>query len=212
MSIKTFSFQEMLTLTDENAATLRNDRRHGHAVAAFGTAEPSNNSKWLLVDCVAMLIRDQLNDEHECGMRRKTAAFIVRAFFDQWAEAVSKVEHLHQAMLFATADHGDKKMWAAFGPTKDFRAFLDLLPEPPKRLYTVDVTAIMARIQQRAQKADIVLGNFFLPPDHPLFIKWTTEFRAAREKAQAQFDPLKKPMRGPSERERQSFEDALCTI
>ena len=41
MSFKTFSFQEMLTLTGENAATLRNDRRHGQTVAAFGTARRS---------------------------------------------------------------------------------------------------------------------------------------------------------------------------
>ena len=67
----------MLTLTGENAATLRNDRRHGQTVAAFGTAEPSNNNKWLLVDCVAMAIRDELNDERERGMKRKMAAFII---------------------------------------------------------------------------------------------------------------------------------------
>ena len=95
---------------------------------------------------------------------------------------MSKVEHLHQAMLFATADHGDNKMWAAFGPAKDFRPFLTALPEPPKRLYTVDVTAIMDGIEQRAKKAGIHLGNFFLPPDDPLFIKWITEFRTARKR------------------------------
>ena len=78
--------------------------------------------------------------------------------------------------------------------------------------FTVDVMAIMDGIQQRAKKAGIHLGNFFLPPDHPLFVKWITEFRTAREKAQAQFDPIKKPMRGPSERERQAFEDVLRTI
>ena len=150
MSVKTFWFQEMLALTGENAGTLRNDRRFEQTVAAFGATEPSNNNKWLLVDFVAMQIRDQLTD---LNMKRKTAALIVRAFFDQWVAAVSRAEYLHQAMLFATADHGDNKMWAAFGPANDFRAFLELLPEPPKRLYTVDVSAIMDNIQRRAKKA-----------------------------------------------------------
>ena len=216
MSVKSFSFQEMLALTGENAATLRNDRRHGHAVAAFGTAEPSNHGKWLLVDCVAMAIRDELTGY---GLRRKVAAFIVRAFFDKWIEAVSKVEYEGRPMLFATGGVDDKTMWAALGPAEGLRKFLELLPEElqpdlqaPRRLYTVNVADIMDRIQQRAKKTSIHLGNFFLPPDHPLFIKWITEFRTAREKAQAQFDPIKKPMRGPSERERQAFEDVLCTI
>jgi hypothetical protein len=211
MSIKPFSYQEMLALTGENPATVRNDRRHGQTVAAFGAAEPSSNNKWLLVDCVAMLIRDQLV---ELGMRRKMAAIIVRAFFDHWVEALSKVEHQGRSMLFATADLGGKRMWTAFGSEDKFSAFQELLPEdePPKRLYTVKLGEIMDGIRHRAQKADIHLGSFFLPPEHPFFIKCTTEFRAAREKALNQFDPLRKPPRGPSERERQAFEDTLCTI
>ena len=156
-------------------------------------------------------VRDQLV---ELGMRRKMAAIIVRAFFDHWVEALSKVEHQGRSMLFATADLGGKRMWTAFGSEDKFSAFQELLPEdePPKRLYTVKLGEIMDGIRHRAQKADIHLGSFFLPPEHPFFIKCTTEFRAAREKALNQFDPLRKPPRGPSERERQAFEDTLCTI
>jgi hypothetical protein len=211
MSIKTFLFPEALILAAENAASFRNDRRHGHTVAAFGAAEPSNTNRWLLVDFVAMAIRDQLTDYR---LERKVAAFIVRAFFDKWIEAVAKVEYQGRPMLFATGGVDDKTMWAAVGPAEGFRAFLELLPEEqaPKRLYTVEVATIMNDIQQRAKKAGIIAGNFFLPPEHPMFIKWTAEFRNARERAQAQFDPLKKPWRGPSERERQVFEDMLSTV
>lgn len=207
MSVKTFSFQEMLILAGENAATLRNDRRHGQAVAAFGTAEPSGHNKWLLVDAVAMLIRDQLTER---GMKRKLAAWYVLAFSDQWLEGVSRVEHLHHAILLAVADLGGGQWWAAFGAAEKFLAFLKTLPKPPERLYTVELAEIMDDIRERAQKAGIHLGDFILPPNHPQLVQWTTAFRNARGKELAQW--FKKPPRGPTERERQAFEDLLCTI
>ena len=209
MSVKSFSFNEMLELTGENAATLRNDRRHGQAVAAFGAAEPSGHNKWLLVDCVAMRIRDQLTER---GMKRKLAAWYVLAFSDQWLEGVSRVEHQQQAILLAVADLGGGEWWAAFGAAEKFLAFLkaQALPKPPERLYTVELAEIMNDIHQRAQKAGIHLGDFILAPNHPQLVQWTTAFRNAREKELAQW--FKKPPRGPSERERRAFEDVLCTI
>jgi hypothetical protein len=207
MSVKTFSFQEMLILADENAATLRNDRRHGQAVAAFGTAEPSGHNKWLLVDCVGMLIRDRLTGR---GMKRKLAAWYVRAFADQWLQGVSRVEHRHHAILLAVADRGGGQWWAASGPMEEFLAFLKKQAKMPERLYTVELAEVVDDIRKRAQKAGIHLGDFILPPDHPQLVQWTTNFRNAREKELAQW--FKKAPRGPSERERQGYEDILCTI
>jgi hypothetical protein len=207
MSVKSFSFQEMLALTGENAATLRNDRRHGQTVAAFGVVEPSNHNKWLLVDCVAMRIRDRLNER---GMKRKLAAWYVRAFSDQWLEGVSRVEHLQREILLAVAYVGGGQWWAASGPSEEFLTFLKELRKPPEQLYTVELAEIMEDIRQHGQKDGIHLGDFILPPSHPQLIKWTTAFRKAQEKELAQW--FKKPPRGPSERERQAFEDVLCTI
>ena len=207
MSVKSFSLQEMLALTGENAATVRNDRRHGQTVAAFGAAEPSHNNRYLLVDCVAMLIRDKLTKR---GMKRKLAAWYVRAFSDQWLQGVSSVEHMDQAILLAVAHLGDEHWWAASGPSEEFLAFLKGLPKPPEQLYTVELVEVMDDIRKRAQKAGIHLGDFFLRPDQPQFIQWTTAFRNAREKELAQW--FKNQPRSPSERERRAFEDVLCTI
>ncbi len=207
MSVKTFSFQEMLILADENAATLRNDRRHGQAVAAFGAAEPSHHARWLLVDGVAMRIRDKLNER---GMKRQMAAWYVRGFSDQWIEGVSRVEHQQQAILLAVAYLGGGQWWAATGLKEDFLAFLEEQPKMPEQLYTVELAEVMDDIKKRAQKAGIHLGDFFLPPDHPQLVQWTTQFKNAREKELAQW--FRRPPRGPTERERRTFEDVLCTI
>jgi hypothetical protein len=207
MSVKSFSLKEMLELTGENAATLRNDRRHGQTVAAFGAAEPSNHNGWLLADCAGMLIRDKLNER---GMKRKLAAWYVRAFSDHWLEGVSRVEHLDQAILLAVACVGDGRWWAAFGAAEEFLTFLKGLPRPPEQLYTIDLAEVVEHIKKNAKKAGIHLGDFILPPNHPQLIEWTTAFRNARENELAQW--FKKPPRGPTERERRAYEDQLCTI
>jgi hypothetical protein len=207
MSFKTFSFQEMLILADENAASFRNDRRHGFTVAAFGAAEPSGHNRYLLVDCVAMLIRDWLTER---GLKRKLAAWYVRAFADEWLKGLSRVEHLHHTILLAVADRGGGEWWAAAGPKEYFLEFLEEQPKMPEQLYTVELAEVVDEIKKRAQKAGIHLGDFILPPNHPQLIEWTTKFRNAREKELAQW--FKKPPRGPTERERQGYEDILCTI
>jgi hypothetical protein len=207
MSIKAFSYQEMLALTGENPATVRNDRRHGQTVAAFGAAEPSGHGRWLLVDCAAMLIRDQLNGR---GMKRQLAAWYVRAFSDHWLQGLSLAEHMGKTVLLAVAEHSGDQWWAAFGPSEEFLKFLETLPKPPERLYTVELAGIMNGIRQRAQKAGIHLGDFVLRPDHPQLVQWISKFKNARDKELAQW--FRKPPRGPSERERQAFEDVLCTI
>jgi hypothetical protein len=207
MSVKSFSFQEMLALTGENAATLRNDRRHGQTVAAFGAVEPSNHNRYLLVDCAAMLIRDKLNER---GMKRQLAAWYVRAFADEWLKGLSRVEHLHHEVLLAVAHHGGGQWWAASGPKEEFIAFLKAQPKMPEQLCSVELAEVVDDIEKRADKAGIHLGDFILPPDHPQLVKWTTQFRSARDKELALW--FKKPPRGPTERERQGYEDILCTI
>ena len=200
-----FTFREMLLLADENPATLRNDRRHNRTVAAFGAAEPADSNRYLLIDIVAMKIRDQLTDY---GLKRRLAANIVRGWFDQWAECVSRAEH-GEAMLFAMADPGGDKWFTCFGPAAQLPKFMETMQQLPQRFFIVDVAQLMLDIQVRAQKAGIELGSFFLPVDHPLFVEWASECKQARERALA--DPFSKPVRrGPTQRERQAIEKQLC--
>jgi hypothetical protein len=204
---RTFSFREMLILADENSATLRSDRRHNRTVAAFGAAEPADSNRYLLIDIVAMKMRDQLTDY---GLKRRLAANIVRGWFDQWAECVSRAEHSQESMLFVVADTGSDKWFTCFGPAAQLPHFVATIPEQqlPRRLFVVNVAQLMLDIQVRAQKAGIELGSFFLPLEHPLFVEWVGEFKRAREKALA--DPFSKPIRGPTQRERQAIEKQLC--
>ena len=203
---RTFSFREMLILAAENAATLRSDRRHNRTVAAFGAAEPADSNRYLLIDIMAMKIRDQLTDY---GLKRRLAANIVRGWFDQWAECVSRAEYCEETMLFAVADTGTDIWFTCFGPAAQLRDFLATEQQLPRRLFIVNVSQLMSDIQLRAKKVGIELGNFFLPVEHPLFVEWASEFKRAREKALA--DPFNKPIcRGPTQREREAVEKQLC--
>src|SRR5262249_36994209 len=69
MAMLTAGLQEMLVLTDTSHTTLRSQRHRGTAVAAFGTTQPLLDTRWLLIDGAAMLIRDDLlRDVHaRCG-------------------------------------------------------------------------------------------------------------------------------------------------
>jgi hypothetical protein len=60
MPLLTAGLQEILVLTGTSHTTLRSQRRRGTAVAAFGTSEPLLDTRWLLIDGLAMLIRDDL--------------------------------------------------------------------------------------------------------------------------------------------------------
>jgi hypothetical protein len=189
--ILTATVREMLALTGTNAATLRNDRRRGHMVAAFGAADTALPGRYFVIDAVAVALRNELVDN---GLRLKDAAALVRAYFDHWIAAVAHIEHRQRAWLWAVAETETAGVWwSASGPADEFLTFIKNQPRP-KRLILVNVPKVLDGILKRAAKAklDLSTGSFFLPPEHELFIEWTSEHRKRREAGLRRHDPLYK--------------------
>jgi hypothetical protein len=214
MPILTGSLQEIRALTGVNHATLRSQRLRGTAVAAFGMIQPLLDSRWLLVDGLAMLIRDNLA---RSGMPMHGAVMTTRAFWPEWTEALAHVEHRGQAWLFTVAEISDGKWWCARGPATGLPKLIQRmrLEDVPRRLYNVNIPKILLDMQTRAQKAGLDLsgGSVSLPPDHKLLLEWMEEFRRNRKAAQEKFDPLhmKEPP-PPSARYRKAIEAAAWAI
>jgi hypothetical protein len=204
MAMGTAPLKDLLALTDINRETLKSDRLRGYSVAAFGLARPIIDARCLLVDGVALLIHNSLSGK----LHRRAAALVVRGFWDKWAEALSRIEHRHEPMLFAVGKHSETVWWAGMGPAQELPLFVAELPM--EDLLMVNIARHKANMEQRAEKLGIALtGPFILPPDDPRFIEWMTEFRKDRERRQEMFDPLHmKPPRAPSAGLRKSVEEA----
>jgi hypothetical protein len=214
MPILTASFQEIRALTGVNHATLRSQRLRGTAVAAFGTTQPLLDTRWLLIDGLAMLIRDNLA---RSGMPMNGAVMTTRAFWPEWTEALARVEHRGQAWLFTVAEVSEGKWWCARGPAKGLPKLIQgmRLEDVPRRLYNVNIPKILLDMQARAQKAGLDLsgGSVSLPPDDKLLLEWMEEFRRHRKAAQEEFDPLHMTEPSPPRaRYRKAIEDASCAI
>ena len=210
MPILTARPNELLVMTGTNAATLRSDRLRKVSVAAFGAEFPVLEERYLLIDGVAMLIRDDLS---RSGMLRRAAAMVVRGFFDKWIEAVARIEHRGEDVLFVVAEQAEGIWWCGTGLAAQLPDFIR--NQPPRRLFCVNIAAILLAMRSRAEKAgyDLTGGSFFLPPDHELYLQWVKEFRERREVAQQQFDPLHmKPPRSLSVPQRRTIETASCRI
>jgi hypothetical protein len=100
MPLLTAGLQEMPVLTATSHTTLRSQRHRGTAVAAFGTTQPLLDKRWLLIDGVAMLVRDDLV---RSGMFMQGAAMTTRAFWPEWTIALAHIEHRDEPWLF---NHG----------------------------------------------------------------------------------------------------------
>jgi hypothetical protein len=214
MPILTARLNELLVMTGINAATLRSDRLRKTSVAAFGVDHPVLEERCLLIDGVAMLVRDDLSrDASRAGMPRRGAAMVVRGFFDKWIEAVARIEHRGEDVLFVVAEQAEGIWWCGTGLAAQLPDFIR--NQPPRRLFCVNIAAILLAMRSRAEKAgyDLTGGSFFLPPDHELYLQWVKEFRERREVAQQQFDPLHmKPPRSLSVPQRRTIETASCRI
>jgi hypothetical protein len=211
MPILTAQLGELLPICALNGATLRSDRLRKASVAAFGAEHPVLEERCLLIDGVAMLVRDDLN---RSGMVRRGAAMVARAFFDRWIEAVSRIEHRGEAVLFAVAEQTENVWWCASGLADQLPKFLANRP-PLRRLFVVNIAEIMLNIRARAEQAgfDLSGGSFFQPPDDKLYLEWMREFSERRAAVQAQFDPLHmKPPRHPSAQQRRVIEGMTCRI
>jgi hypothetical protein len=210
MPILTATLDQILVLTDTNAATLRGDRLRGNAVAAFGCERPLLDQRWLLVDGVAMLVRDDLSK----SMLRKGAANVTRAFWDKWAMALSRVEHERKAYVFSVAEQQDGPWWCGLGPANELADFVKTQP-PLRKLIVVNLAQILLDMQRRATKAklDISFGSVVPPPDDPSFVRWLEEFAKRREALQQKYDPLHaKPPKPPSVEQRRAIELMSCSL
>ena len=212
MPMLTAGLQEMLVLTATSHTTLRSQRHRGTAVAAFGTTQPLLDTRWLLIDGAAMLIRDDLV---RSGMFMQGAAVTTRAFWPEWTVALAHIEHRDEPWLFTAAELSDGKWWCASGLAKQLPEFVEGMPteKVPRRLFNVNIPQIMLDMEARAEKIglDLSRGSFSLPPDHELLVSWMEEFRQWRRKSQEHFDPLHmKEPRPPTAKQRKAIEAVSC--
>jgi hypothetical protein len=208
--ILTAKLHELLVMTGTSDNNLRTDRLRGYATAAFGAERPVMDDRCLLIDGVAILIAADLR---RSGMSRGPAAMITRGFFDKWIECVSRIEHREEDVLFAVAEQEPKLWWCAAGAAAQLPGYLR--SNPPRRIFIVNVAAIMLGMRERAKKAgyDLGGGSFFLPPDHPLYQEWIADFAARRQASQDRFDPVHmKPPKPLTVQQRRTIETASCRI
>jgi hypothetical protein len=137
MPLLTAGLQEILVLTGTSHTTLRSQRRRGTAVAAFGASQPLLDTRWLLIDGLAMLIRDDLA---RSGMSMEGATMMTRAFWPEWTMALAHIEHRDEPWLFTTVELSDGKWWCASGLAKQLPEFIEGMPpeKVPRRLYLLN--------------------------------------------------------------------------
>jgi hypothetical protein len=145
----------------------------GHVALAFATPLPAMPGRYLDLDLVAMAI----NLGFSPSLGRKISTAIVAGFFHQWASAVGHAEATpHQEFFIAIggvgwdiANKGPKFLLVTHGTldeiTGDFRKTKELVG-----FFTVNISDIIRRLRERAQRIGIDLSRpFFFPPDDPLF-------------------------------------------
>jgi hypothetical protein len=194
----------LMTVTGTNPATYRSDLHRGQGVAAFGASEPVAKDRPLMLDAVAVVIRDEL---HERGLSRKLAADIVRGFFDRWAEAVSHADHDDQDVVFGVVELDPKIQvdnWiCAIGPVEKLADYLMSLPRPQRRVLFVHLRDLLSEIRGRAAKAKLDLsGRFFVPPDHRLLAQINADWSNWRAKNKVTGPRAKVPELGRPYRQR----------
>ena len=188
--VLTVNVTQMLTLTNTKEDTLRSDQRRGQSVAAFGGDRPLTRARYLMIDGLAILIRD---DFHRAGMKRMEAAWHVRAFWDQWGMAGARIEHRKESVLFAAGELENGTRWCANGRADQLPEFLKGRPSM-RRLFVCNVEKLMGEMRARADEAGIRLtaGSFFPEPDDQQFVRMLAVFRERRDTSMKQSDPLRR--------------------
>jgi hypothetical protein len=145
----------------------------GYVALAFGTPLPATPGRYLDLDLVAVAINLGLTP----SLGRKTATAIVGGFFHQWGSAVGQAEAdpAHEFFMavggvgWDAVKRGPRLMLVTNGTLDqimgDFRDRKDLVG-----FFTVNISDIIRRLRERAQKAGIDLRRpFFFPPDDARF-------------------------------------------
>jgi hypothetical protein len=171
-------FLEILQLTGGAFDQLQHA---GHVALAFGTPLPASPGRYLDLDLVAMAISLGLSQ----WLGREISTAIVAGFFHQWASAVGYAEANPDQEFFMAiggvgwdaAKKGPKLLLVTHGTidqiADDFRGMKDLVG-----YFTVNVSDIIRRIRERAQKVGIDLSRpFFFPPGDPRFDQILTQVK-----------------------------------
>jgi hypothetical protein len=188
--VMTVNVTQLLTLTNTKEDTLRSDQRRGQSVAAFGGDRPLTRARYLMIDGLAILVRD---DFHRAGMKRMEAAWHVRAFWDQWGMAGARIEHREESVLFAAGELEDGTRWCANGRADQLPKFLKNYPSM-RRLFVCNVEKLIGEMRARADEAgfDLTAGALFPEPDEQRFVKMLAVFRERRETSLQQSDALRR--------------------
>jgi hypothetical protein len=171
-------FLELLGLTSGSFDQLQHA---GHVALAFATPLPASPGRYLDLDLVAMAI----NLGFTPSLGRKVSTAIVARFFHQWASAVGHAEATTRQEFFMAvggvgwdiANKGPKLLLVTHGTldqiTGDFRNTKELVG-----FLTVNVSDIIRRLRERAQRVGIDLSRpFFFPPDDPRFNQILTKVK-----------------------------------
>jgi hypothetical protein len=179
----------------------RTDLHRDQGVAAFGAAEPISKSRPLVMDAIALCLRDELNER---GLPRKVAAAVVRGFFDNWAEGFSNADYGDQDFMFGVVELDPEEFgdsWrCAIGPADQYDDYLKRLPWPQRRAVFVHLREMLVNIRSRAAKAKLDLSaRVFVPPDHPLIAETRSYWKKWRAHnkvgPRAKFPKLDRPYR-----------------
>ena len=209
-AILTCTQRDLLVLSDTPGTRLRQDRFHHQNVAAFGCAEPLLADRCLVLDAVAICVRDALNRSQLKGiapMGRRAAAMVTLNFWCEWMTAFALVEHKRQPYVFAVAAREDG-WWCGLGRADELAKFVaeQSKQSPVRQLFAVNLERIRLDIHERAKKAgiDLSTGSITVPPNDPAFVQWAQEFKDERRPT---FDPYRaKAPRRPSAERRAAIE------
>lgn len=162
---------EILELVGLTSGAFDQLQHAGHVALAFGTPFPATPGRYLDLDLVAMAINLGLSQ----SLGREVSTAIVAGFFHQWASAVGHAEANPNKEFFLAVGgvgwdaikKGPELLMVTHGTldqiTKDFRSTKGLVG-----FFTVNISDIIRRLRDRAQKAGIDLSRpFFFPPDDP---------------------------------------------
>jgi hypothetical protein len=193
MTLLTCNFRVLRILTGLSHSTVRSDRQRQCDVYAFGLREPLVENRFLLLDGVAWLLRDQLM---RYGLLRRQAASVVLQFWPEWMQAVSWTEHRNEVTLFTVCEYEGNKCSAGYGSGANLQQVIGelLRRHVPRRMLFVDLGSILTTMTRNGQKGGWNLhnsGSFCLPLDHPQFVALLREAQKRRSSRQGEFDLLK---------------------
>jgi hypothetical protein len=205
--MRALSASQFYACSGVNAASVRARVSRGDNAMAFGLAGPLAGGTYLDLDCVALLLVDELMP----AFGRKFAPTLVRAHGDNWLLAVGLADTVAEPVWWFVFEQGPPptpkpgyighrlppdlhrdKYHVAVGTFADFaklNRFAELpIDKRPVRFTGVNVSDILRRIRENAARAGLDLSApFFPPPSDPLHQQVVEAAKKERNDALALF-------------------------